>query len=123
MCSYWRSRLTLHLFRGMASAGELGGQDLRHRPLSPDRLPVRPAGKRSPRTDTPQALVGLVVVAVGRVRRPYLLSPATRLIVMAMMTVPNRKDTRACRRTVLRICMSTMSVSETWKVIPTVNAT
>ena len=54
----------------------------------------------------------------------YLLSrPATRLIVVARITAPNRYDSSAWRSAVTRISGVSRSVSDTWKVIPTVNAT
>ena len=53
----------------------------------------------------------------------YLLNPATRLIVIAMITAPKTNAISACRRTAVRMIALPMSVSETWKVIPTVKAT
>ena len=44
------------------------------------------------------------------------------MIVVARMTVPNRNDSRACRKAVVRIRGVVRSVSETWNVIPRVNA-
>ena len=52
----------------------------------------------------------------------YLLNPATRLIVIAMITAPKTNEIRACRRTVVRTVPLPMSVSETWNVIQTVKA-
>src|SRR5664280_604272 len=42
----------------------------------------------------------------------HLLKPATRLIVVATITVPNRYDSRACRRAVPRISWVFRSVSD-----------
>lgn len=53
---------------------------------------------------------------------PYLLNPATRLMVIAMITAPKTNEIRACRRTLVRMLALPMSVSDTWKVIPTVKA-
>ena len=47
---------------------------------------------------------------------------ATTLIERPMMTAPKRNASRAWRSAVLRIGLSPMSVSETWKVRPIVNA-
>src|ERR1022692_21584 len=47
-------------------------------------------------------------------------SPATRLIVVAMITTPRGNDSQACRRAVRRICLVWMFVSETWNVMPIV---
>ena len=47
-------------------------------------------------------------------------SPAIKLIVTARTTAPSRYDSKACRSTVARIEVKPISVSETWKVIPTV---
>lgn len=55
-------------------------------------------------------------------RPAHLTSPASRFTVAAMITAPNRYDTSACRSTVVRISLLVRFVSETWKVIPTVNA-
>jgi pimeloyl-ACP methyl ester carboxylesterase len=67
-----------------------------------------------------------VSVLSGVVRRvglvDYLLNPATRLMVIAMITAPKTNEIRACRRTVVRMVPLPMSVSETWNVIPTVKA-
>ena len=52
----------------------------------------------------------------------HRLSPATMLIVSATMTVPNRYDSNEWRSTVARNSLLLSSVSETWNVIPTVNA-
>jgi hypothetical protein len=60
---------------------------------------------------------------LGSARPFYLSSPATRLIVMAMMTIPNRYDRSECLSAVRRIVNDARSVSETWKVMPIVNAT
>ncbi len=61
---------------------------------------------------------GMTAREAGRHR----LSPATRLMVSATMTVPNRYDSREWRSTVARNDRLFSSVSETWNVIPTVNA-
>jgi len=45
------------------------------------------------------------------------------LIVVAITAIPNRYDRRAWRNAVIRIGRETRSVSETWNVIPMVNAT
>ncbi len=42
----------------------------------------------------------------------YLLRPATRLIVTAMITAPNTYESNMCRRTARRMSLSLMSVSE-----------
>ena len=55
---------------------------------------------------------------MGDERQVHLLSPATRLIVTAMMTAPKRYDSRACRSAVARIADVCRFVSETWNVIP-----
>jgi hypothetical protein len=47
---------------------------------------------------------------------------ATRLTVVASTPVPNTYDNSAWRRAVRRIGAEPMSVSETWNVIPIVNA-
>jgi hypothetical protein len=53
---------------------------------------------------------------------PYFARPASRFTVAAMMIAPNRYDSSECRSTVRRISLLLMSVSETWKVAPTVKA-
>ena len=68
----------------------------------------------------PAAVLSGVVRRVGLV--DYLLNPATRLMVIAMITAPKTNEIRACRRTVVRMVPLPMSVSETWNVIPTVKA-
>jgi hypothetical protein len=45
------------------------------------------------------------------------------LIVVAITAIPNRYDRRAWRKAVIRIGRKARSVSDTWKVIPMVNAT
>ena len=50
--------------------------------------------------------------------RSYLVRPASRLIVVAMITAPNRYDSSAWRSTVARKVALFRSVSETWKVMP-----
>lgn len=50
-------------------------------------------------------------------------SPASRFTVTAMMKAPNRYDTIECRSTVRRISLLVRLVSETWNVVPMVNAT
>ena len=47
---------------------------------------------------------------------------ATTLMVVARITTPKRYDSTAWRRAVLRIALELISVSETWKVMPRVNA-
>jgi hypothetical protein len=47
-------------------------------------------------------------------------SPAIKLIVTARTTAPSRYDSNAWRSTVALIAVNPISVSETWKVIPTV---
>ena len=47
---------------------------------------------------------------------------AITLIVVARITAPNRNEMSACRSTWWRISRRVMSVSDTWNVIPTVNA-
>ena len=42
----------------------------------------------------------------------YLLSPATTLIVTAIITAPNTKEINACRSTVTRMIILEMAVSE-----------
>jgi hypothetical protein len=53
----------------------------------------------------------------------YLTTPAITLTITARITAPKRYESSACRTTVRRIPRTCTSVSETWKVIPTVNAT
>ena len=48
--------------------------------------------------------------------------PATMLTVAPMITAPNTNDSSAWRSTVCRSSRFVMSVSETWYVMPTVNA-
>jgi hypothetical protein len=50
----------------------------------------------------------------------HLASPATTLIVVAMITAPMGNDIHACRSAVRRICLDWIPVSETWNVMPTV---
>src|ERR1035437_9061008 len=47
---------------------------------------------------------------------------ATTLMVVARITTPNKYDSTAWRRAALRIGLELMSVSETWKVMPSVSA-
>src|SRR5205823_33252 len=49
--------------------------------------------------------------------------PATKLIVIATMTTPNNHDSSAWRKTTRRIAFVVRLVSDTWNVMPTVNAT
>lgn len=49
--------------------------------------------------------------------------PASRFTVTAMMNAPNRYDTIEWRSTVRRISLLVRLVSETWNVVPMVNAT
>ena len=55
-------------------------------------------------------------------RRDQILepSPAIKLIVTARTTAPSRYDSSAWRSTVALMAVNPISVSETWKVIPTV---
>jgi len=39
-----------------------------------------------------------------------------------MMTAPSGKDSQAWRNAMLRICLDSMLVSETWNVMPIVKA-
>src|SRR2546421_10254997 len=52
----------------------------------------------------------------------HLLSPATMLIVNATITVPNTYASKAWRSTWARIADVLTSLSDTWNVMPTVNA-
>ena len=54
--------------------------------------------------------------------RRYTTSAASTLIVEAMIAVPKRYDSSAWRRSVRRTTGSVTAVSDTWYVIPTVNA-
>jgi CheY-like chemotaxis protein len=66
---------------------------------------------------------GIVATRVRRpLRRIYLSSPATRLMVVARMTAPSRYDSRAWRSVAARKAEVCRAVSDTWKVIPTVKA-
>jgi hypothetical protein len=80
-------------------------QGWRHdRPLSPPSAAISAGGWLEPR------------------RAGYRSSPATRLMVVARMTAPSRYESSAWRSTVARRAAVCSSVSETWKVIPTVKA-
>ena len=83
---------------------------------SPQPLSGRERATREPLPLEPQH-----TASVGR--RNYWRRDATTLIIIARITAPNRKASKAWVRTVRRIRRIWMSVSETWKVIPTVNAT
>jgi serine/threonine protein kinase len=71
-----------------------------------------------------------VVTASGHLRwrlagipsRRYLSSPEIRLMVVARMTAPSRYESSAWRSAVARKAEVWRSVSDTWKVIPTVKA-
>ena len=52
----------------------------------------------------------------------YLSKLAPTLTVIATSTAPNRYERRAWRSAVRRIALSPMFVSDTWNVIPMVNA-
>ena len=58
---------------------------------------------------------------VARLRQ-LLSSPATTFTVVARITAPNRNDSSAWRSTARRMRCCVMSVSDTWKVMPIVNA-
>jgi adenylate cyclase len=57
-----------------------------------------------------------------RVRADQVARPETRLIVAARITAPNTYDSKAWRSARRRYSADCRSVSETWKVIPIVNA-
>lgn len=69
---------------------------------------------------------GLPLTSVCAPARPWSgnhpTSPATTLMVMAMIAMLNTYDSSACRNTVERSVPSVIAVSDTWNVIPTVNA-
>jgi hypothetical protein len=53
---------------------------------------------------------------------PHLLRPATRLTIAATIIVASRYDVRACSRAVRRMGEVVRGVSDTWRVMPMVNA-
>ena len=59
---------------------------------------------------------------VRRTSSGYLVIPATRLMVTAMTTAPIRYDSSMCCTVSLRKALERRSVSDTWKVRPTVMA-
>ena len=73
---------------------------------------------------TPLVAADAGSIATGRVQRSTSIVSrlAMTLTVVARMTAPNRNDSSACRSTVRRILWVVMSVSDTWNVIPIVNA-
>ena len=72
---------------------------------------VRTTRTREPHGPTRSTLaVGAPCPASG----PYFNRSATTLIVVARITVPNRKESRACRRAAARIGWDVRFVSETW---------
>lgn len=60
--------------------------------------------------------------AAGPDLASHFASPDTRLIDVAMITAPSGNESHACCSAVRRISLDPMSVSETWKVMPIVNA-
>jgi hypothetical protein len=58
----------------------------------------------------------------GADRSGHLAKPATRLMDAEMMTAPSGKDSQAWRNAMLRICLDSTLVSETWNVMPIVKA-
>src|ERR1035437_3321045 len=50
----------------------------------------------------------------------HFAKPATRLMDAEMMTTPSGYDSQAWRNAIRRISLDSMSVSETWNVMPTV---
>jgi hypothetical protein len=64
------------------------------------------------------------VAASREARHSYLARRlATTLMVVARITTPNTYDNTAWRKAAFRIGLEMMSVSETWKVMPSVRAT
>src|SRR5271156_6356392 len=110
--------------RGVQLRSGLGGPTGRvHGESSPIPVAARRFGRiRASRDErvspaTPQPVRSNVAANSDQILEP---SPAIKLIVTASTTAPSRYDSSAWRSTVALMELKQISVSETWKVIPTV---
>ena len=75
----------------------------------------------APARSVPGATLPVVLTGAGLL--DYVFSRlATTFTVVARITAPNKNEMSACRSTWWRISDRVMSVSDTWNVMPTVNA-
>jgi hypothetical protein len=89
-------------------------------PVPAGRESDRPIGHRdaSPGIDLREP----VTCGEGACPAAHFASPDTRLIDVAMITAPSGNESHAWRSAVRRISLDPMFVSETWNVMPIVNA-
>ena len=98
------------------------GNSVRLREYYTQHAPVRERAKGCERHRIGGRLLDRGNAPPGTSPAVHFASPDTRLIDVAMITAPSGNESHAWRSAARRISLDPMFVSETWNVMPIVNA-